>query len=289
MKARILALILCVSLVTLVLPSVSKALTVQIGLLATPGSPITSITEQDPASVAAALDTAINTQNPTAALALFAINATIEYSGSCIQLGLRCGEPLNPVTDVVWTGSGSIYHWLSDVCKDHLQVIEIGKFQVSDNNVTWTTTDSADGLRALNLGPLTIINSAVVRNGKIEFYTYAWGTESAAILASANMEQSVSVGVLDLGAVIPLIALYYVVRVRRLFEGVPRLQTPWFLIGGGVVLLFVSLIAVAISGYLRTFAPDLGLFHNLALVAATLLILAGLVHMQRVWTIPSSE
>jgi hypothetical protein len=90
------------------------------------------------------------------------------------------------------------------------------------------------------------------------------------------------------GFICSLIAFYFVIKVKRAFSDLPRLERPWVLLGLG----FVSLLVAALTVPLGELSPTFGLtrlIQILAAVSAAFFILTAMVTMKQAWTIGEGD
>lgn len=198
-----------------------------------------------------------------------------------------------------YNGKDRIGDWLRQLAIENIQVQEVGNYQVSGNNVTWKLAISIDDYRTLNIAPLMSSEEAIIQSGKIQSLTLSLTTESTARLTAAFAKSErgqVSIqtngfllGIISLGLFLPAAAVYYISKVRSLFAAVPRLERPWFLLLGGVASLFIVLLLLMIRNVLVISIPSVDMIQYLFVVLTGAFILAAMVLMKRVWTIPSGE
>ena len=206
-------------------------------------------TSQSPAYLATAFDDDLNNHNSSAALALFADDATVSDLSDialCSTSWGFCGWSNH------FVGTAQIGSWLDTFVNSNVQLNETRPIYVSGNNVSWEVGVSVDEYRTLGVAPLDADVNATVENGKFSSLAIGLTPESTrtfnlALAASHKSPYSVlaggvAFGVILLGFVFPAVGVYYVSRVKRLFATVPHLGKPWVLLGGGVGMLFVSVL-----------------------------------------------
>jgi hypothetical protein len=272
---------------------------------------IDSKVEQDPASVISAFDAALNAHDVTAGLDLFAADGFVHdvaretYSYSAYPLGVAANVVApacrmfgdQPVCS--YNGKDKIGDWLQELVLENVQVQEIGAFQVSSDNVTWNLAVSVDGYRSVGIAPLTETGEATVQGGKIQSLTFSLTAESTnkleAAFAKAGRSQVIILtggfitGIVALGLIFPAAALYYISRVKSLFENVPRLERPWLLLQVGVVSLFLAFLLAAVKNFFAIQVNSLDTIQYVVVVLTGAFILAAMVLMKRVWTITPGE
>jgi hypothetical protein len=91
-----------------------------------------------------------------------------------------------------------------------------------------------------------------------------------------------------IGFICAVIALYFIIRVKKAFSGLPRLERPWVLLGLGVVSLLVAALTVPLSELSPTFGFT-RLIQILAAVSAAFFVLAAMVTMKQAWTIGEGD
>ena len=208
-------------------------------------------------SVASSLDDDLNKGDAEAALSLFNDSSTV-YDLS----NIACIPGPPPLCSeyngqIIFKQKVQIDGWLEQLVKENITVREVGGFNLTDDNVNWTLEVTVNEYRRLDVAPLLANVQAEVHDSKIDALTIRLTSESLAKLSIAysNSEQTpfsvmatgLSVGVLGLGLVFPVTAIYYISKVKRLFATVPKLDKPWVLLATGVGLLFVSLLLEALQ------------------------------------------
>lgn len=246
--------------------------------------------EQDPASVAAKLNAALNAHDANAALALFTDDAVVKIL------------PEDVLGGVIANGKEQVRVWLQGVVLDDIRVQALSSFQVLGNNVTWTESffiyqyeDIGGGAESGVVGTA----EAVVQEDKIRSFTLVFSPESVTKLRSAplsstphrqglsSMTYGFQAGLVALGLIFPAAAVYYISRVRSLFAAVPRLERPWLFLLAGVAALFLATFLILLRGFATI--PSWDAVYSVVLVVAAFFILASMVFMKRVWTIGGSE
>jgi hypothetical protein len=265
--------------------------------------------QQDPASMIAAFDAALNAHNVDGALHLFTDNAIVRDSARETYTWLISSGGTNEVAPTckvfgdspscLYEGPTQIQEWLQQLVLENVQVETTGNYSVIAENVTWTLAVSIEPYRGLNIAPLLETARASLRDGKIQSLILELTTESTAKLSAAfskNKQEPTGIfagglraGLLSLGLFLPAAAVYYISKVRSLFAAVPRLERPWFLLLGGVASLFIALLLLVIKSVLVISIPFVDVVQYLFVVLTGAFILAAMVLMKRVWTIPSGE
>jgi len=90
------------------------------------------------------------------------------------------------------------------------------------------------------------------------------------------------------GFICAVIALYFVIRVKKAFSDLPRLERPWILLGLGVTSLLVAALTVPLS----ELSPSFGFTRLIQIVVAVLaafFILTAMVTMKQAWTIGEGD
>lgn len=257
----------------------------------------------------AALDAALNAHNVDGALHLFTDNAIVRdgaretyswliTSGGTNEVAPTC-RVLADAPSCLYAGPTQIQEWLQQLVLENVQVETTGNYSVIAENVTWTLAVSIDAYRALSIAPLLETANASLKDGKIQSLILQLTTESTAKLSAAvskSKQEPISIftggflaGILSLGLFLPAAAVYYITKVRSLFAAVPRLERPWFLLLGGVACLFIALLLLVIKSVLVISIPSVDAVQYLFVVLTGAFILAAMVLMKRVWTIPSGE
>jgi hypothetical protein len=269
--------------------------------------------QQDPASVIATFDAALNAHNVDGALHLFTDNAIVRDGARETYTWLtNANQPSNAAAPTCrWLGDSptcnydgptQIQEWLQQLTlAENIQVQATGNYLAIAENVTWTLAVSIDAYRSLNVAPLLETARASLRDGKIQSLVLELTTESTAKLEAAvakgrqgSITQQIVTGgflagLLSLGLILPAVAVYYISKVRSLFAAVPRLERPWFLLLGGVACLFIALLLLMIRYVVAVSIPSVDMVQYLFVVLTGAFILAAMVLMKRVWTIPSGE
>ena len=245
-------------------------------------------TSQPPASLAASFDNNLNNHNSSAALALFADNATL------FDINDIAGCPSDPHcgTEFVDVGTAQIGPWLDYLVSINIQLNETHVFHVSGNNVSWAVGFSTDPYRELGIAPLETNMNATVDNGKFSSLSIGLTLEAIRKLALAiaashtspysAMASGVASGFIFLGLVFPAVGVYYVSRVKRLFATVPHLDKPWVLLGGAVGALFVSVLLLSFKGITGVSAGIVDPLFSVTLTICAFLVMASMILMKRV-------
>jgi len=251
---------------------------------------------QSPVSLATSFDNDLNNHNSSAALALFADNATlsdINNIAGCVPPPINCG------TEFVYVGSAQIGRWLDYLVSINVQLNETNVFYVSGNNVSWAVGFSADPYRNLGIAPLESNVNATVGNGKFSSLSIGLTLESIrklslALAASRTspysaMAGGVAFGFLFLGLVFPAVGVYYVSRVKRLFATVPHLDKPWVLLGSGLGVLFVSVLILSLRDVAGISVELVEQLFSATLTICAFLVMASMILMKRVMLGESDE
>ena len=97
-------------------------------------------------------------------------------------------------------------------------------------------------------------------------------------------------GLIILGAVVLFVlVIWYVFKVKNTFAHIPRLEKPWIVLEGGVALLFLGIVLIAIKDVMGV---SFGLFEDVddtIIAASALFIFAAMVLMKRAWTVNEIE
>ncbi len=266
--------------------------------------------QQDPVSLIAAFDAALNAHDVDGALHLFTDKAIVRdgaretytqlTSNSMNAAAAPTCRIFGDTPSCLYEGPAQIQEWLQQLMlQENIQVQAAGNYQTLAENVTWTLAVSIDAYRILHVAPLLETAKASIRDGKIQSLVLELTTESTTNLSAAvskNKQETTNIftggflaGILSLGLILPAAAVYYISKVRSLFAAVPRLERPWFLLLGGVSSLFIALLLLMIRNVLAFSIPSLDIVQYLFVVLTGGFILAAMVLMKQVWTIPSGE
>ncbi len=249
--------------------------------------------QQNPAAAVAALEVAVNTHNVAVALSLFTDDAVVldPSNIACVYgaIGIRC-QPATILSVV--TSKAQIRGWLQLLAEENIHVDEIGAFQSTGNNVTWTWEVSVDEYRRLNVAPLVGTGEATVQGDLIKYLKFVLSPESEQKLqaAFATVRQSpysvaaggFAFGIVALGLVFPGVAVYYISRVKRLFATVPRLDKPWMLLGAGVGALFISVLLVALRDIAGMSTSVVDPLFDVILAVCAFFVMSAMILMKRV-------
>jgi len=247
--------------------------------------------QADPVEVLHAFEVQLNAHNMDGAIALFTDDAVV-YDPTTISCSGGTGYFCEPSLSTSYTSKTQIRGWLQYLAQVDIEVREVGVPQTTGNNVTWTWQVSNNGYRNLNIAPLVGAGEAVVQGNLIRYLGFRLSTDSietlhAALAASSQSSffiagQSIAVGLVGLGLVFPAVAVYYVSRVKRLFDTVPNLGKPWILLGAGVGSLFISVVLVALReiGGMSTNVVDP--IFDATLAACAFFVMSALILMKRV-------
>ncbi len=254
--------------------------------------PVTAvhIESQDAKSVVAAFEQALNSHDAVAALALFTDDAVVRIL------------PEDVLGGVIASGKDQIRRWLEGATLDQIHVQALSEYQVSGNNVTWTESFRIYQYEDIVVGAHSGVvgkAEAVVQGNRIKSFTLAFSPDSVTMLRAlplsskrASLSSSTFgflAGLAVLGLILPAGAIYYITRVKSLFASIPRLERPWILLQAGVVSLFIALLLVGLRNTVGVSTPSLDTIQYLVVVVTGAFILAAMVLMKRVWTIPSGE
>ncbi len=254
--------------------------------------PVTAvhIESQDAKSVVAAFERALDSHDAAAALALFTDDAVVRIL------------PEDVLGGVIASGKDQIRRWLEGATLNQIQVQALSEYQVSGNNVTWTESFRIyqyEDINALATSGVVGKAEAVVQGNRIKSFTLTFSPDSVtklralplsskrASLASSTFGFLAGLAVLSL--ILPAGAIYYITRVKSLFASVPRLERPWLLLEAGVASLFIALLLVSVRNTVGFSSQSLDTIQYLVVVLTGAFILAAMVLMKRVWTIPSGE
>ena len=247
---------------------------------------------QSPSSVASAFDADLNNRNSTAALLLFADEATVSDLSNIASCS-PCGSA------VVYVGTTQIRGWLDQLINVNVQVNESQTFHLYGNNVSWTVGISVDDYRRLGVAPLEANVNATVENGKFSWLSIELTIESTrelSVASAANrappysgMARGVAFGIIFLGLVFPAVGVYYVSRVKRLFATVPHLDKPWVLLGGGLGVLFVSVLLLSLRDVTGISAGIVDSIFSITLTICAFLVMSSMILMKRVMLGESDE
>jgi len=246
-------------------------------------------TPQSPAYLATAFDDDLNNHNSSAALGLFADNATVSDLSSIAECSVESAYCLYPS---YFVGTTQIRGWLDAFVSSNVQLNETRTIQVSGNNVSWRVGVSVDAYRKVGIAQLVADVNATVKNGKFSLLAIGLTAESTrtvlvALAASHKSPYSalaggVAFGVILLGFVFPAVGVYYVSRVKRLFATVPHLVKPWVLLGGGVGMLFLSVLLLTLRDVTGISAGIVDPLFSVTLTACAFLVMSSTFLMKRV-------
>jgi hypothetical protein len=90
------------------------------------------------------------------------------------------------------------------------------------------------------------------------------------------------------GLICSAIAIYHIIRVKRTFAGLARLERPWLLLELGVVSLFIAALTIPI-GELSQLIALFDLIQIAAVISAAFFILTAMVTMKQAWTIREGD
>jgi hypothetical protein len=131
--------------------------------------------DSDPAAVVKALDAALNTHDPDAALALFADGAV-----------MKDGDPA-PGSSGNFVGKDQIRTWIAAIVDPALRFsVASSGHQIVGDSVTWSWRASIADFAPLGIDPEQGTSAALVQGGKITFYSLASSAEWRAKLQAAT-------------------------------------------------------------------------------------------------------
>jgi hypothetical protein len=192
----------------------------------------------------------------------------------------------------VFTSKVQIRGWLEQLARENITVREVGGFNVTDDNVSWTLGVTVNEYRRLDVAPLVATAQATIHNGKIDSLTVKLTPDSLTklTLAYASSQRSpysvlaagLSLGVVTFGLVFPAAAIYYISRVKRLFATVPMLNKPWILLGAGVGALLLSLLLESIGGLTGVSPGTTDSVFTTLLAICAFFVMSSMVLMKRV-------
>ena len=252
---------------------------------------------QSPISLATSFDNDLNNHNASAALALFADNATVSDLSSIAECSVESAYCLYPS---YFVGTTQIRGWLDAFVDSDVQLNETRTIQVSGNNVSWNVGVSVDAYRKLGMAQLVVADvNATVDNGKFSLLAIGLTAESTrtvlvALAASHKSPYSalaggLAFGVILLGFVFPAVGVYYISRVKQLFATVPHLDKPWVLLGGGVGMLFLSVLLLTLRDITGTSAGIVDPLFSVTLAVCAFLVMSSMLLMKRVMLGESHE
>ena len=96
-------------------------------------------------------------------------------------------------------------------------------------------------------------------------------------------------GLILIAVVLFLIVIYYILKVKNTFASIPRLQKPWVVLVGGVALLFLGVILIAVKDVLGITFGYLEDFDDGVIAVSAVFILVAMYMMHRAWTVRESE
>jgi hypothetical protein len=177
---------------------------------------------------------------------------------------------------------------VEQVIRSNIQVQEIGGYRVTGSNVTWAWAVTVDEYRRLNIAPLDVHIEAAVEGGKIRSLTILPSSESAAKLATVVATRRSFIGTILVGvaAIVFVLVIFFTLRVRKTFAGIPRLSRPWTVLEIGVILLFAGVFYNAFLDLTGLSFGGLDASADAFVAVAAIFILAGMIMMKRAWTVP---
>jgi len=251
---------------------------------------------QSPSSVATSFDIDLNSQDSSAASALFADGATV---ADLSNIACLPGPPPSCQGQNLFVTETQIRGWLEQLVSINIQLNGTQVLHVSGNNVSWTAQVSVDEYRRLGVAPLEADFNATVENGKFSSLSIELTAQSIVKLSEAYatnraspysfMASGVAFGVIFLGLVFPAVGVYYVSRVKRLFASVPHLDKPWVLLGAGLGVLFVSVLSLLLRDVTGISAGIIDPFFDVTLATCAFLVMSSMILMKRVMLGESDE
>lgn len=254
---------------------------------------------QDPSTIVSAFYAALNAHDVDEALALFAVDAVVNDPSNIACLPgppPLCGPSQGRVS---YTTKNQIRGWLEQLARNNIAIKEVGTYQVSGDNVTWTLEVSVNEYRRLDVAPLIATGSAFLEESKIQVLTIRLNADSTKRLALAYassqqtpfsiMTAGVVIGLVALAFVFPGAAVYYVSRVRLLFASVPWMKKPWILLEVGVATLSIAALSVAIRDAIGIQPATWSMVQSVILIVSALLFLTATVLMKIAWTLPETH
>lgn len=95
---------------------------------------------------------------------------------------------------------------------------------------------------------------------------------------------------LILAAVVLFIAvIVYIFRIKNAFSSLPRLEKPWLVLEGGVALLFLGVVIIAMKDVMEISLGYLEDFDDGIIAFSAIVILASMIMMKRAWTVTERE
>jgi hypothetical protein len=254
-------------------------------------------TSQSPSSLATSFDDDLNSHDSAAAAALFSDGAIVSDLSNIAWCSpafpTYCGH------NTPYTGTTQIRGWLDALIDINVQLNETQTVFVSGNNVSWAVGVSIDPYRTLEIAPLMAGVNATVENGKFSSLSIGLTAESTrelslALAAYRSSPYSVmaggfAFGVIFLGLVFPAVGVYYVSRVKRLFATVPHLDKPWVLLGGGLGVLFISVLLLSLGEVTGIPVGIIDPVFSIALTICAFLVMSSMILMKRVMLGESDE
>ena len=141
-----------------------------VGLLALPGALYAQ--EPDPVSTISAWVEALNAGDIDSALSCLADDAVVQI------------VPAAPGTSGIFTGKGEVRGWYETIVGQH-GVTALSDCQVDGETVTCVNNYAEDSFRSLGIDFVVGEWVAVVREGKLQSYTFTMSDESLAALMAA--------------------------------------------------------------------------------------------------------
>lgn len=89
--------------------------------------------------------------------------------------------------------------------------------------------------------------------------------------------------------VVFILVIVYILKIKNTFASIPRLEKPWIVLEGGVGLLFLGVLMIAIKDVMGI---SFGYFDELddgIIAVSAVFILVAMVMMKRAWTVSARE
>ncbi|MGA2971711.1 MAG: hypothetical protein ABSE39_03690 [Candidatus Bathyarchaeia archaeon] len=97
-------------------------------------------------------------------------------------------------------------------------------------------------------------------------------------------------GLIILAAVVLFVlVIWYVLKVKNTFAHIPRLEKPWVVLEGGVVLLFLGIVLIALKDVMNVSFGYLEDIDDGIIAASALFIFAAMVMLKKAWTVNEIE
>ncbi len=86
-----------------------------------------------------------------------------------------------------------------------------------------------------------------------------------------------------------ILVIIYIFKMRNTFSSLPRLEKPWMVLEGGVALLFLGVLLIAVKDVMGVSMGHMEEFDDGIIAISAVFILASLMMMKRAWTVTERE